>query len=459
MRRFSNYTTSIAILSLALAMVTSCDKFLDITPTGKVIAHTGEEFRALLTYEYKYIPEDRGLASFRSDEFQFDRSSTSSEDYASFFDIWSWNDTAQQSTTTQFGWRRYYHAIYISNYIIEHQNEITDATKNEISQLVGESYMMRAYMHFLLVNLYADAYTACNPQNTRGIPLQLKADVKTVPSCSSIDSVYQSILSDIDSAIQNMNVSSWDLGLNYRFSIRSAKAIRARVLLYMGNWKDALAQSAEVLEEYGTLVDLTQKNAVIPCRYDSPENILALEQVMTNLYKGAGQPSKELVKSYRDGDGRKSNYYKQITSSSTTLLKGGSNEFCCSIRTAELYLIAAESALETGDTARSVSYLCSLLQMRYSEKAWKGDKNKEGYESEIRRMSVQELRNTIYEERRKELAFEGLRWFDLRRCGRPELTKTYQNESFTLYNKDSRYTIGFPPEVIQANPGLTKWNQ
>ena len=51
-----------AIVMLVAAFgLTSCDDFLDITPTGKVIPKTCKEYRALLTYEYKYFPEDRGL--------------------------------------------------------------------------------------------------------------------------------------------------------------------------------------------------------------------------------------------------------------------------------------------------------------------------------------------------------------------------------------------------------------
>ena len=56
------------VMMLAMIGFTSCDDFLDITPTGKVIAKTGKEYRALLTYEYKNFPEDRGLATLRSDE-------------------------------------------------------------------------------------------------------------------------------------------------------------------------------------------------------------------------------------------------------------------------------------------------------------------------------------------------------------------------------------------------------
>ncbi|MBR6494014.1 MAG: RagB/SusD family nutrient uptake outer membrane protein, partial [Prevotella sp.] len=61
---------------LLVLVVTSCDDFLDITPTGKVIAKTAAEYRALLTYEYKTMPEDRGIATLRADEMTLDRAST-----------------------------------------------------------------------------------------------------------------------------------------------------------------------------------------------------------------------------------------------------------------------------------------------------------------------------------------------------------------------------------------------
>ena len=156
------------IMLLAAMVMTGCDSFLDITPTGKVIAKTGKEYRALLTYEYKNFPEDRGLATLRGDEITLDKTTTKAEDYDSYFDIWAWNDLSQQSTTVSFGWRRYYHAIYIANYIIENKDKITEATADEINQLVGEAYMMRAYCHFLLVNLFAEPYTHCNAATTRG---------------------------------------------------------------------------------------------------------------------------------------------------------------------------------------------------------------------------------------------------------------------------------------------------
>ncbi|MBR5241419.1 MAG: RagB/SusD family nutrient uptake outer membrane protein, partial [Muribaculaceae bacterium] len=112
---------------LAVLLFTSCNDFLDIRPTGKVIAETGEEYRALLTYVYDKVPEDRGMTTLRSDEMAADAATMSGYDYDSYFDIWNWTDYNRNPSALYFGWRRYYHTCYIANYIIEHQSEITKA--------------------------------------------------------------------------------------------------------------------------------------------------------------------------------------------------------------------------------------------------------------------------------------------------------------------------------------------
>ena len=58
---------SILMVILATLTMSACDNFLDITPTGKVIAETGDEYRALLTYEYKYFTKDRYMTPIHDD--------------------------------------------------------------------------------------------------------------------------------------------------------------------------------------------------------------------------------------------------------------------------------------------------------------------------------------------------------------------------------------------------------
>ena len=440
----------LALLLCLVAVFTSCDKFLDIRPTGKVIAETGDEYRALLTSEYKNFPEDRGLASFRSDEITFDASTTSSEDYDSFFDIWTWNDQSPQATTASFGWRRYYHAIYIANTIIANRNNITEISTADRNQLVGEAYMMRAYCHFLLANLYAKPYTTVQPDTTRAVPLMLTADVNLVPQSQSLAAVYAQVENDVDSAALLMNKTTWDKGFNYRFNTTSAYALKSRLALYKGDWAAALAAAKQVIAAHPALEDLTSSSAVLPNSYKSAENIVALEQVMTPTYARAGRVSDELLALYKSGDRRKAHYFNEISSTTTLISKGGGGDLRCSFRSAEFYLIAAEAAAELGDVAEALTYLKALMAKRYSTAFYNF------HAANVDTLSQAELISYIYDERARELAFEGHRWFDLRRTARPQLQKTYDSNTYTLQQNDSRYTLRFPLEAVEANPGIEK---
>ena len=426
-------------------MFTSCDNFLDITPTGKVIASTGEEYRAMLTYEYKYFPKDRHMTTVRTDELKFS-GSTASSDLDAYLDLWLWKDENPSPTTSYFSWRSYYHAIYIANYIIEHQEEITDASAKTINQLVGEAYMMRAYCHFLLVNLYAEPYTHCTPATTRGVTMMLEADVNAIPGSSSVETIYQQVLSDIAEAEQRLNVTKWDEGENYRFNTISAQALRARTYLYMGRWQEALTAAKAVIAAHGDLEDLNVSSALLPDSYQSAENIVALEQFSSNLSTVINQPSNDFISLYRTGDQRKSKYFKRATSTTWTLLK---SDGYCSFRSAEAYLTAAEAAAQLNDLTGAVDLLKPLLQKRLNATAYQ-----EALDL-MAPMDQSQLLQEIYDERARELAFEGHRWYDLRRTTQPALTRTYGGQTYTL--TPEKYTMRFPTEAVESNPEIERW--
>lgn len=435
---------------LAAFALTACDDFLDITPTGKVIAKTGDEYRALLTYEYKYFAKDRYMTTLRTDEMLMDMVKTSSTDKDAYLDLWRWKDEAPSPTTSYFSWRTYYHTIYIANYVIGHQHEITNATKEEINQLVGESYMLRAYCHFLLVNLYAEPYTHCTPAGTRGVPMQLKADVNAIPASSSVEAVYQQVLSDLNEAEKYLNVEVWEAGKNYRFNKVSAQALRARTYLYMGQWEEALKAAITVMETHNQLEDLTTNSYTLPNSYKSVENIVALERFSSNLYTAINIPSPDFINMYRTGDQRRTKFYKRVTSSTYSLQKGGSDDNACSFRTSEMYLIAAEASARLDSLDNAVSYLVPLMEKRLNQSAYQTTLEL------VNSMTQEELIQEILDERARELAFEGHRWYDLRRTTQPALMRTYDGVTYTL--TPEKYTMRFPTEAVEANPEIERWD-
>lgn len=448
MKRFSLISLSV-VMALAAFTLTACDNFLDITPTGKVIAKTGEEYRALLTYEYKYFAKDRYTTTVRTDEILMDKNKSSSSDLEAYLDLWRWKDDNPSPTTTYFYWRNYYHAIYISNYIIEHQDEITESTTAQIHQLVGESYMMRAYAHFLLVNLYAEDYSHCTPATTRGIPMLLQADVNAIPASSSVEAVYQQVLADIAEAEKYLNVEKWEAGENYRFNKISAQALRARVFLYIGDWQKSLISAKAVIAAHGELEDLNT-SATLPNSFKSVESIVALEKFSSDLYTAIDFPSLDFIALYRTGDLRRTKFYKRVNSSTFNLLKGASDEFTCSFRSAEAYLTAAECAARLGNTSEAIDYLAPLLEKRLNATAYTTEM------ALLAPMTSEELTQEILDERARELAFEGHRWYDLRRTTQPLLTRTYDGETFTL--TPEKYTMRFPTEAVESNPEIERFN-
>ena len=440
---------NIFFLLIALLFV-SCDKFLDIQPTGKVIAKTGEEYRALLTGVYNTFPTDRSLTTLRTDELFVDGGSVTAEDYNTYFDIWTWNDITPDEKTTSWSWRQFYHIIYIASYVIDKQSEITEASPADINQLVGEAYMLRAYSYSILVNLFGKPYTKCDPTTELAVPLMVTPDVEMVIGRSTVEAVYQQILSDINMAKQKLVIDKWEDDLKYRFNKISADALLARVCLYMGRWQQALDAAKAVVAAYPELEDLTTTSYTMPDKYTSKEAIVSLEQVMKSSYKGIGYPDAKFISSITTGDLRKNRYFKAKTSQIYDLLKGGANECRSTFRSAEFYLTAAEAAARLGKLEEAIDLMSTMVKNRYLAARQTTTINS------MKSMTQDQLIDFILEDRRVELCFEGHRWFDLRRTTQQKIVKTFSDVTYTLEEGDNRYTIVIPREAISANPMLSQ---
>jgi len=418
---------------MAASALASCNKYLDIQPVGTVIPASESDFRGLMTSSYTGFPAHKSYLSLRTDELLLDESST---DAARTKDIYLWNDQNPDPATIAYPYLAFYKSIFYTNQII---STIDDklASNGTVDQIKGEAYLMRSYAHFELLNLYSEVYSASNA-GLRGVPLSTKIDLEQRFVPATIGESYMQILTDMEKGTALLTVDDQAKGVNYRFSKRAAFAMASRVHLYRGEWQEAIDAAKKALAINDKLVDL-----------NVAEMIMALEKVSVPGVRTSSFISPALLDSYLAGDLRKGRYF-QKSGGDYVSLKGGDNRFNVSFRNADLYLTMAECYVRLGNTAEALKYLSALKKNRFTADAYAKETKADAG------LSKEQLLDAVLLERKRELALEGLRWYDLKRTTRPAITHSSFGRTVTLQQNDPRYVIRYPQEAINNNPDLLK---
>jgi len=432
----------IVIAGLSL---TSCDDFLDIKPADKIIPETYEDFRKLQTGAYEVGLIDRSRSTIFTDEAILDEWGAEAEEFQDYY-LWK---SVLSSKARSLPYQEFYKVIFYENEIISQAANMKEGSQEEINQLVAEAYFMRAYMHFNVLNLYAKPYNKETASTDKGVPVVTLIDIEQPFPVSTIEEVYTQILSDVDSTMKYINVAEYEKGLNYRVSKVAALGIKARMHLYRGEYLLAKDAALEAYTINNQLVDLNEDNAIMPYHFKSKENVFAAEQTFDNILSFNLLASNELISKYNAQDLRLSKYYSSGWSGNTTN-KGKNSENKCSFRTSELYLILAECEANLNENLpKAKEYLNTLKQNRLEAEFYALE------EIRINAMTQAELITEVAKERCRELAFEGHRWYDLRRTTQQSLTHTFGGETEVLEEGDPRYTLRFPQEAVDNNPNLT----
>lgn len=433
------------LLPLLLGLA-GCERFLDIKPVGSVIPENEEQYRALLTNAYSRFPTDRGLAMFRSDEVQLDAADAYSE--ANYLDLFIWNDNAPSDYTASFQWKDYYHIIYLANHIV---GELADADglTPAMEQIVGEAYCMRAYAHFTLATLFALPY-ADSTLSAPAVPLSLSTDTEAALSRSTVAEVYASVEADISAALRYLNTPRWTGTLAYRWSVQSAHAFRSRLCLYMGRWAEAIDAAQRSLALGASLLDLNRSRAVAPAHHSSAECIQALDLVITADYLKAARPSGDIMALFDpSGDIRFLDLtVRETASGDYAIAADGSNAYRTTFRVGELYLNMAEAYARLGNSAAARDTLLALKRNRLSASYFATES------LTVEALEGDALLQAVMDERARELAFQGHRWFDLRRTSQKQLIHRYNGAIYRLNRADARYTIPIPKEAREGNANL-----
>lgn len=437
--------TIYSILSLIALLSTSCN-YLDVDPVGQVIPEKASEFRALMTAGYKNFPDrHKSTVTIRTDEL--DLCSEYSWSYESWFDLATWNDLSGNPKLMEFSYDGFYKTIFYANHTIAEEGKIQDDDTESITQIVAEAYAMRAFAHFELVNMYAQPYSN-ETLDSKAIPLSVVIDTEQEFPRATLGEVYAQIWSDINSAEERMEIASQPESSRYRFSKESMLAFKTRVSLYQKEWQKAYDYATELIALRPQLQDLNAEGALPPYNYKSVEAVQSLTNFIHMDVRDDFPVSEKLLGMYnQENDLRFAMYFKKGYGA-YKINKGSTADEKSTFRMGEVYLNAAEAALQLNRIDEAKQLLATLTSARLKPEFFASEQTR------ITAYGKEEMIKEIADERQRELALEGFRWYDLRRTTRARIEKSTFTNTYVLEENDARYTLRFPKSAIANNPNL-----
>ncbi|WP_161596882.1 RagB/SusD family nutrient uptake outer membrane protein [Chitinophaga vietnamensis] len=374
-------------------------------------------------------------------------------------------------------WEKYYHLLLGANVTLQYIDHAT-GSQTQKDQFKGEAYALRAFYHFMLVNLYAKPYndSSTTPDKSPGIPIRTSANLTDAPMPrNSVKEVYDQISSDIDSATYLLDKVKSNTS-PYRISFVAAHLLASRIYLYMEKWDKAIQHADIVLMYHPQLMDLnTWGGAPDPGKPVTGAN--CIESLFTYAssieYSPAGMSltfdvSHDLVNCFDSSDLRTLITFNPIPGvlkqwiapdyqMSKMTINSSNSADGISWRSAEAYLNRAEAYIQqykaTGNTAAAGKALTSLNTLR----ANRIDK------SAFQPWTIgpaDALLQMCRTERRRELFMEeNHRWMDLRRYGMPSIKHIYMPDAvttqvFRLKAHDPAYVLPIPDAAIARNTAL-----
>lgn len=371
------------------------------------------------------------------------------------------------SESSTYGlWQYGYYVISAVNNAIDALPNVEgdEQTKNNIK---AEALFLRALAHFDLVLTYAQPYSYTADASHDGVPVVLHSDPDGKPERASVAKVYEQIVSDLleaESIIDPSYVRSGVTDAKAAVSIYAIQAFLSRAYLYMGKWQEAANYATKVINsgKYTMWTAADMQNAAC-FREDVPkggEIIFEVYGIKANDYDayhdalcpmtgpngyGDGGASADLYDSYEDGDVRGTLFQADGDVVWTAKYAGkgfGKPDVNNTIvfRLSEMYLNRAE-ALINGASIDGVNAIDDLKTI-----------------ADNRGASVQpQTLVGVYEERRKELAWEGHLWFDLARTKRDMTRTDFIGDPSAKEVKagDYRWAMPIPLREYGVNPNLT----
>ncbi len=414
-------------------------------------------------------------------------------------------------------WRAFYRGIARANDFLANSRaflasaEPSEADRARLEQMQGEASFLRAYDYFHLVRLWGVASPADNPE-APAVPLIL--DVVTVREetnveRASVGAIYAQMVSDLQAAEAALP-DTWQGADLARVDAYAARALLGTVRLYQEDYAAAQQQFEEVLagpfslvpfEEYDALFHGTNefseeslfelnlstdaeqttwqggtgsnlaliiapKGTGWSNNYPHDENIRrfgtdprlhisALEPGVDTVTERGGNKI-ALPKYVEDEDALGWSFKKYVLIDENLFSNENNRNYGANIniiRLADVYLMYAEALNAQGNEALALEYVNRVRRRAY------------GFSEDTPEPSVDyvglagtQLRDSIREERFRELFAEGHRWYDIQRWGivEEELARYGRTRNGPIVFDPQDYYLPIPQDELDRNIAITQ---
>lgn len=394
-------------------------------------------------------------------------------------------------------WQNSYFAINEANLILAGLQGVEGASQAQRDRWEGEAKFLRALYYFDLVKVYSYIPTAIYQPGVidqGGIPLVTEGVITSdaafnrSPARATIDEVYNQIYADLEDAKRLLT----SRGVQYGSSA-AASALLSRVALYKGDWTKAVAESTLALDSnVGTVLSgeayvsgwraTINPESMFEVRFALAEESIGVNESLQSSYtallnldnKNAQGGWGDFIPNARvrgffgltqiqTGNPASNNNNWDVTrnddirgflyTTGNTVRNAGRQIECIKflaksgfayadnvpvIRKSEMHLNRAEANYHLGNVAEALAELNAFKDLRGL--------------SEVS-LSGADLLDEILLERFKEFAFEGHRFFDLKRYGRA-IVKTTPNVNVQF--DDFRILPPIPQREVDGNTNLNQ---
>ncbi|PKQ63411.1 hypothetical protein BZG02_08480 [Labilibaculum filiforme] len=459
------------LVILALFVVSACENYTEITPKGKNLLNQVRDLDQLMNYEYG------------SNGFNFIKQSVLVNDMYPYavnvpnlisgtvrnwdYTLVTYNESIDRKalTATDDPYEGLYPIITnVANIVLAKADEASgDPTLAR--QLKAEAYILRAYMHYLLVNIYAKAYNPSTAETDGGIPYVRDIDVEELNIKNTVKEVYDNMLSDIDAAfaldaLPDQPNNSMRIGKGFAY------AVKAWVLISMHDYEGALVAAEtglsynDVLEDHRPFLPIVDEGSGLSV---SRDGLKASDNIFYAYYgKNYPQfftPSFEILNNYyetgniiKDHTTAYNALYGQIISGMPGILlwfapyqqnSGG-------ITTSDLYLIKSECLARTNDLKGAMDIINFIRERRVYP-----------YEPLATPVTEAEVMEVLNKTARVEYLFTWKNFVNIKRWNTEGIyeqiiTRTINGVTYTLVPDSPLWIFPFPMSSTDYNPTLTQ---